>query len=103
MDRLQGAILFSKFDLRSGYHQLLMASKDIYKTAFTTRYGHYEFLVLPFGLCNAPATFMRLMNDIFREELDTCVVIYMDDILVFSKTAEEHLEHVRQVLEKLTC
>jgi len=101
LDRLLRAIFFSKIDLRSGYHQLLMASQDIYKTAFTTRYGHYEFLVLPFGLCNAPATFMRLMNDIFREELDTCVVIYIDDILVFSRSAEEHIQHLRIVLDKL--
>jgi len=78
-----------------------MASEDIYRTAFTTRFGHYEFLVLPFGLCNVPATFMHLMNDIFREELDTCVVIYIDDILVFSGTMEEHIQHVRQVLDKL--
>ena len=101
LDRLDGAIVFSKLDLRSGYHQIRVKETDIYKTAFRTRYGLYEFVVLPFGLCNAPATFMRLMNDIFRDELDRCVLIYLDDICVFSPSIEQHLRDIRTVLEKL--
>ena len=101
MDRLTGAKYFSKIDLYSGYHQVRIKEDDVPKTAFRTRYGHYEFLVLPFGLTNAPATFMALMNDVFREQLDKFVVIYLDDILVYSKTKQEHEEHVRIVLEIL--
>jgi hypothetical protein len=101
MDRLAGTKFFTKIDLYSGYHQIRIKEEDIPKTAFRTRYGHFEFLVLPFGLTNAPATFMTLMNNIFREYLDKFVIIYLDDILIYSKTKEEHLQHVRIILETL--
>ena len=100
-DQLSGATVFSKMDLRSGYHQIKIRTEDIPKTAFTTRYGLYEYTVMSFGLTNAPATFMRLMNSVFMEYLDKFVVIYIDDILIYSKTEEEHAEHLRLVLTKL--
>src|SRR6266403_5338385 len=101
MDRLLGAKCFSKIDLRSGYHQVRIAAEDVHKTAFSTRYGHYEFLVMPFGLTNAPATFMNLMQSVFSKYLDEFVIIFLDDILVYSKSFDEHLKHLECVLQTL--
>jgi hypothetical protein len=100
-DQLRGAYVFSKIDLCSGYHQLKICASDIPKTAFTTRYDLYEYTVMSFGLTNAPAYFMYMMNKVFMEYLDKFVVVFIDDILVFSRTEEEHDEHMRLVLQKL--
>ena len=97
-DQLQGASWFSKIDLRSGYHQVRVREEDMEKTAFRTRYGHYEFVVMPFGLTNAPTVFMDLMNRVYRPMLDRSVIVFIDDILVYSKTREQHEEHLGELL-----
>ena len=93
--------MFSKIDLWSAYHQLTVRSEDVPKTAFQTRYGHYEFLVMSFGLTNAPTAFMELMNKVFKPYLDQFVVVFIDDILVYSKSREEHESHLSIVLQTL--
>src|SRR4051812_37302591 len=100
-DQLAASAVFSKMDLRLGYHQIRIREEDIPKMAFTTRYGLYEYTVMSFGLTNAPATFSRLMNSIFMEYLDKFVVVYLDDIIIYSKNEGEHAEHLRLVLMKV--
>ncbi|KAL2317625.1 hypothetical protein Fmac_031501 [Flemingia macrophylla] len=101
MDQLRGASVFSKIDFRSGYHQIKVKAEDISKTAFRTRYEHYEYQVMPFGVTNAPVVFMDYMNKIFHPFLDYFVVVFLDDILVYSKNHTEHEEHLRIVLQIL--
>lgn len=101
LEQLGGAKYFSSIDLKSGYHQVRIRDEDIPKTAFNTRYGSYEFLVLPFGLTNAPPTFQRLMNSVLGDCLDRFALVYLDDILIFSKTKEDHVKHVHHVLDRL--
>ena len=100
-DQLKDAKYFSKIDLRSGYYQLKIQLNDLPKTVFVTCYGQYEFTVMPFGLTNAPAYFINLMNKVFMEELDKYVVVFIDDILIYSRSVEEHEQHLRVILNKL--
>ena len=101
MDQLRGAVMFFKINLRSGYHQIRVKGEDIPKTAFRTRHGQYEFIVMSFGLTNAPTVFMDYMDRIFRPYLDKFVVVFIDDIMVYSKSKKEHKEYLRIVLEVL--
>ncbi len=95
------AKVFSKMDLKTGFHQIRVRPEDIEKTAFNTRYGRYEYLVMPMGQCNGPATFQSLMNQIFYDCIDVFMVVYMDDLLVFSKDENSHIKHLNSVLSRL--
>ena len=100
-DQLKRVTVFSNIDLRSGYHQLKIKKSDVPKSAFCTRYGHYEFLVMPFGLTNAPATFMELMNHVFKTYLDNFVIVFINNILIYSRSQEEHTEQLRTIFHTL--
>jgi hypothetical protein len=100
-DQLRGSSVFSKIDLRLGYHQLRIRPSDIPKTTFITKYGLYEYTVLSFGLMNAPAFFMNLMNSVFMDYLDKFVVVFIDDILIYSQSEKEHVDHLKMVLQRL--
>jgi hypothetical protein len=100
-DQLRGTKVFSKIDPRSRYHRVRINEEEIHKTTFRTRYGHYEFVVVPFGLTNKPSAFIYLMNDIFKNYLDKFVIVFLDEIIVYSKFEEEHEHHLRLVLKVL--
>ena len=101
LQRLDGAQIFSKIDMRDGYHQIPMVYRDRVKTSFTCRYGTYQFTVMPFGLSTAPATFQRMMNTIFFDLLDRGVLVYLDDVLIYSKSVEEHVQLLDEVFTLL--
>ena len=101
LDQISGSVIFTKIDLKTGYYQIRVKAEDVPKTAFRTRFGHFEYLVMPLGLTNVPTTFMKAMNDIFAPLLDKTVGVYLDDILTYSKDKESHTSHVREVLDIL--